>query len=236
MPEGSFAEFSDAASVRAAARSSGMRPVQIALLLGLNAVPLLHAALVAATVAFAPGSWAARIGAGAAMLYLLPPLAVRAILAGGRPHGRVAYGSRGFFQWWASFQWQVIFCRFPALEEMLRLVPGLYSLWLGLWGARIGRLTYWAAGTLILDRPFLRIGSEVVFGAGVRLNAHVLQRGAEGVPELLLAPIAIGDGASIGGYSLLTAGTEIAPGEATRAFTIAPPFSKWAGGKRVREP
>ena len=96
MPEGSLAEFSDAASVRAAARSSGLRPAQIALLLALNAVPLLHAALVVAAVAFTPGAWAARIGAGAATLYLLPPLVVRAILAGGRPNGRVAYGSRGF--------------------------------------------------------------------------------------------------------------------------------------------
>jgi hypothetical protein len=37
----------------------------------------------------------------------------------------------------------------------------------------------------------------------------------------------------IGGYSLLTAGTEIAPGECTKAFLISPPFSKWKGGVRI---
>jgi len=47
--------------------------------------------------------------------------------------------------------------------------------------------------------------------------------------------VRIGDGASIGGYSLLTAGTEISPGESTRAFLISPPFSKWKDGKRIRE-
>jgi hypothetical protein len=48
--------------------------------------------------------------------------------------------------------------------------------------------------------------------------------------------VKIGDDAMIGGYSLLTAGTEIAAGEATRAFLISPPFSKWKNGKRSRNP
>lgn len=39
-------------------------------------------------------------------------------------------------------------------------------------------------------------------------------------------------GAMIGGYSLLTAGTEIADDEATRAFLTSPPFSKWKNGRR----
>jgi len=108
------------------------------------------------------------------------------------------------------------------------MVPGVYSLWLRLWGSRVGKLTYWAPGTVILDRGFLDIGDNVVFGAGVRLNPHVMEN------DLRLARVKIGDGAMIGGYSLLTAGTEIAAGEATRAFLISPPFSKWENGKRTR--
>jgi acetyltransferase-like isoleucine patch superfamily enzyme len=129
----------------------------------------------------------------------------------------------------------VVFCRIPALEEVLRLVPGLYSQWLRLWGARIGRFTYWSAGTLITDRSFLSIGDYVVLGAGVRLNSHVLAPDSDGTVELLLASIKIGDRVMVGGYSLLTAGTEIASGENTRAFLISPPFSSWKAGKRVRE-
>ena len=115
----------------------------------------------------------------------------------------------------------------------MRLVPGLYGLWLRLWGARVGRLIYWGAGLNILDRSFVQIGNGVIFGAGVRLNPHVLARNQNGELELILATVVIGKEALIGGYSLLTAGTEIAPGECTRAFLISPPFSKWKDGSRI---
>ncbi len=229
MPDESFAD--------ALVHSPGARlqPSSRALLLVLNFIPLLHAALVAATTLLLRAPFAGRAAAGLAVFYLLPPLVVRALLwLAPVTEGLIAKDARAFFIWWTTFQWQVLFCRFPALEEVLRLIPGLYSLWLRLWGARIGRLTFWAPGTLILDRPFLRIGDGVIFGAGVRLAAHVLAKNRAGVVELQFATIVIGDGASIGGYSLLTAGTEIAPGEATRAFLISPPFSKWRDGKRVR--
>ena len=131
-------------------------------------------------------------------------------------------------------QLQVVFCRLTFLEELLRMVPSLYSAWLRLWGAKIGRLTYWAAGTMILDRSFLRVGDDVIFGAGVRINAHVLQKQDDGGLELLLGTIKIGDRASVGGYSLLTSGCEIAAGEATHAFLILPPFSRWEHGKRAK--
>jgi hypothetical protein len=175
-----------------------------------------------------------RVAAALALLFLVPPLLARAIrcLAPIR-EGRVPVGRRDFFVWWALFNLQVIFCRFPALEECLRVIPGLYGLWLRLWGARIGRLIYWGAGLKILDRPFIEIGDGVIFGAAVRLNPHVLARNKEGEMELMLARVVIGREAVIGGYSLLTAGTEIAPGECTKAFLISPPFSVWKGGARV---
>jgi hypothetical protein len=155
-------------------------------------------------------------------------------------------GSSAFLAWWTLFSLQTLFNRLPALEECLRLVPGLYSAWLRLWGARVGRLTYWAPGTRILDRSFVSIGDDVVFGARVRINPHVLQHpgtsasassssaAAAAGPELILAPVIIGHRAMIGGYALLTAGTEIACDECTPALMVSPPFSKWQGGKRAR--
>lgn len=199
------------------------RGVQLAMLL-LNVIPLLH---VAGTLAclLTPYPWLAPLA-----LYLLPLIPGRILRETLRSSPQsIAVGSPAFLRWWACFQCQVLFLRFPALEEALRLVPGVYSLWLRCWGSRIGKLTYWAPQTIILDRGFLEIGDHVVFGAGVRLNPHVMEN------ELKLAPIRVGDGAMIGGYSLLTAGTEIAAGERTRAFLISPPFSKWKDGRRTRE-
>ncbi|MBK8478390.1 MAG: hypothetical protein IPL39_19520 [Opitutaceae bacterium] len=211
----------------------GLRPLQRLLMLGLNSVPLLHVAAVGATLGLAWAPWHWRLAAGTAMLYLLPPLLAGAVrIPAPVPVGRTLVSTNAFV---VCGLWPTCRCFLPTpfLEELLRLIPGVYSLWLRLWGARIGRLTYWGAGLQILDRSFLKIGDDVVFGAAVRLNPHVLQRNEQGAMELLLAPIVIEDRAIVGGYSLLTAGTEIAAGECTRAFTISPPFNRWESGQRI---
>jgi acetyltransferase-like isoleucine patch superfamily enzyme len=150
------------------------------------------------------------------------------------PPGRIAVESGEFLSWWATAQCQIIFNRLPMIEEVLRMIPGAYSNWLRLWGSRIGRLTYWSPGMTVLDREYLDLGDDVVFGAGVRLNGHVILRNQQGHLELAVAPIKIGSGAAIGGYSLLTAGTEIAAGESTHALLLSPPFARWRDGKRLR--
>lgn len=183
----------------------------------------------------APGP--VRATAALALLYLVPPVTARFLLwALPIRSQRISIGSREYLVWWAVFNLQVIFARFPALEEILRLIPWAYSPWLRLWGSRVGRHVYWTPGVCIVDRSFLDIGSRVIFGAGVRLNPHVMRPAADGDMELLLAPVRIGDDAVIGGYALLTAGTEIAAGECTRACLLSPPFSRWHGGRRIREP
>jgi hypothetical protein len=205
------------------------------LMLLINYLPFLQAISIGLTVCIPWSRLPVRVVSGLGLLYLAPPLAAR-LLRFVIPvrEGRMAFGKPGFFAWWALFNLQVVFSRFPALEEALRMVPGLYSLWLRLWGARIGRLTYWAAGTKILDRSFVQIGDDVMFGAAVRINPHVIARNEESKElELILATVVIGDRAVIGGYSLLTAGTEIAADECTRAFLVSPPFGKWKNGTRV---
>jgi hypothetical protein len=55
------------------------------------------------------------------ILFLVPPLAVR-LAARWKPlaTGLVPPASAGFLQWWFTAQWQIIFARFPALEELMR--------------------------------------------------------------------------------------------------------------------
>ena len=205
------------------------------LLLLCNMIPLAQVAAIGGLCWLLRESpWAALVVV-LGILYVFPPLASRGVMAV-LPIRRtvVPIGSREFFVWWFTLNLQMLFCRFPFLEELLRIIPACYSFWLRLWGAKIGKLTYWAAGTIILDRPWLEIGDHVVFGAGVRLNAHVFTPDRQGEMVFVLAPITIGDRVTIGGYSLLVAGTEIASDQCTRAFLILPPFSRLVDGRRVK--
>ena len=180
-------------------------------------------------------SWFGRGLFAVTALYLLPPLLtflIRKVWS--IPEGRITCGSKPFFVWWTLLQLQMIFCRLSILEELLRLVPGAYSAWLRLWGARIGRLTFWSPGTVILDRSYLQVGDDVVFGAGVRINPHVIAKNGTDRFELLLGTVKVGDRVTVGGYSLLTAGAEIASGEITDAVLVLPPFSTFKDGKRIR--
>jgi hypothetical protein len=205
------------------------------LLLALNFIPLAHISLVVLSAVFFSVNWLGQALTGVAVLYLLPPLCALVVRKTTTiPEGKIAFGSKAFFAWWTLLQLQMIFCRLPALEELLRLVPGAYSAWLRLWGARIGRLTFWSPDTRILDRSYLEVGNDVVFGAAVRVNPHVFAKNSAGQFELLLGTVRIGDRAQIGGYSLLAAGAEIAAGEVTDALLILPPFSIFKEGKRTR--
>jgi hypothetical protein len=200
-------------------------------------VPLLHALLsigIASVVlqTFGPG-WACVGLVGA--VYLIPPLAVVAA----RPrvylsNARIAVGTDGFLRWWYTAQWQVVFNRFPQLEELLRLVPGLYSSWLRMWGARVGRLVYWSPGVTVFDRSFLEIGDRVVIGADTKLSPHFLARGRAGVTELVLAPISIGHDAMIGGSTLLPAGVRVDACEQTPGGRPMAPFSRYTNGRHTR--
>ena len=200
------------------------------MMVAIGYVPFLTAAFVVASGIVAGRRWgvASGLGCGALMVYLLPPLAHRfASLFFGVQTGRHAVSSPAFLRWWLSAQLQVIFSRVTMLEEILRIVPGLYSGWLRLWGAEIGSLVYWSPGVAVLDRSLVSVGNRVVFGAGVRLNAHVIVPGKKGEAQLWLAPITLGDDALIGGYCLITAGCTIPAGTSAPAGKYFRPFSTW---------
>ena len=204
-------------------------------LLAWNAVPLAQVTVAAVLLSVRWSGWELRLLFVTAWIFLVPPLVARLLLARGplRLAGE-AFGSDTFFRWWAIACLQTLFNRLPWIEEALRLVPGLYSAWLRLWGAHVGRLTYWGPGAVVLDRSFLEIGDQVVIGVGVKLSPHLLVQGPGPGLRLQLAPIRIGEGAVVGGYSTLAPGSEVAAHEATSACQLLPPFNRWEGGRRVR--
>jgi hypothetical protein len=222
-------------SQKAAESVAAMGVPQKLLLLLFNGISLLQVTAIGTLI------WLLRhepwicLAAVLGVLYLLSPLLAR-LVTWVLPIRRqvIPIGSRDFFVWWFVLNLQMLFCRFPVLEEVLRVIPGCYSMWLRLWGAKVGRLTYWAAGVRILDRQALDIGHDVAFGAGVRLNPHVMLPDEQGQLSLVLAPVKIGDRVTVGGYSLLVAGTEIAADQCTRAFLILPPFNRLEDGRRIK--
>lgn len=113
--------------------------------------------------------------------------------------------------WWGSHQFQVIYIAFPALETVLRLVPGLFSAWLRLWGSQIGKQVYWTPSLEIADRGLLSIGDGVVFGQQVGLYSHIVKPRRDNL-MLYLNPITIGDHSFIGAGSYIGPGVTIAPG------------------------
>ena len=151
-----------------------------------------------------------------AWLFLLPPLMSRFfLLILGRPTRSTKVGSREFFAWWISVQWQNIFARFPALEEGLRMIPGVYSMWLRLWGARVGKCVYWTAGSKVLDRPFLKVGNFVIVGYGAKITSHLFHMKSNNSYFLFGEP-------EIGDYAVLGGDCGVGPGaKIPSKFTVA---------------
>jgi acetyltransferase-like isoleucine patch superfamily enzyme len=116
-----------------------------------------------------------------------------------------------FSPWWGGHQLQALFIALPALEALLRLVPGLYSLWLRLWGSRIGRGVYWTPRVEVADRGLLEVGDRVIFGHRVAIYGHVVTPRSRGL-VLYARRVMVGAGAFVGAGSRLGPGVRIAPG------------------------
>lgn len=168
------------------------------------------AAVAAIAVAFAkaPSVW--QLAALLFAIYGYPVLAFRLMnrivpLVEGRsiiPNGR-------FPPWWGSFHVQRSFLALPWLEAALRLVPGLFSLWLRLWGSRIGKGVYWPPEIEIADRSLLEVGHGAVFGHRSGYYCHVLSPTKDGRLLVYVKKIRIGNFAFIGSGSRLGPGTVI---------------------------
>lgn len=224
-----------ASSPEAQELREALTPRQRLRLLAWNGLPLFQVAVAVLLVGGPWFGWSVRLLALIGWVFVVPPLVARLLLSRWSvPSEDVAFGSDDFFRWWAVSNLQGLFNRLPFLEESLRLFPGLYSAWLRLWGARIGRLTYWSPGVVVLDRPFIEIGDHVVCGVGVNLSSHLILHKAPGGLRLHVAPIRIGDGAIVGGYTVVGPGTEIAPHQATNACQALRPFTRFERGRRLR--
>ena len=121
------------------------------------------------------------------------------------PEGISYLRGKKYSSWWGSHQIQVIYIAIPALEAVLRLIPGVFSGWLRLWGAKIGRNVYWTPGLEIADRGLLEIGDRVVIGHRVGIYSHIIKPRKQDL-MLYVKKVKIGNDVFVG------AGSHLAPG------------------------
>jgi hypothetical protein len=235
MPDASSADgLRRGPRVRAILHAARFTAPQKLLLLALNAWPFVHLAGIFAWVLLPAWPAGGRTLAAGLWLLAVPPLLGRLMVGRGLPTGIITVPSRDFFRWWTTWQLQMLFNRLPWIEELLRLLPGVYSTWLRLWGARIGRLTLWSPGVRISDRPLLRIGDDAVIGLDARLVGHFGNLDADGRVILTLGTVTVGDRTIVGGSALLGPGVVLESDQATEVLFLGTPAGHWRSGERVR--
>jgi hypothetical protein len=200
--------------------------------LWLNGVPFLHAAsglLAAFTLAETAGARAALL---LAWIYVLPPLAARVTLTlFGRPAGRLTQDMRAYKVWWFLTQVQTLFNRLPVLEELLRLVPGLYPLWIKLWGGGLSPFAYVGPGVIITDRWLVNVARGAVLGWNSALAGHMVIRDAAGRFVVVVAAPCVEAEAILGGGAALGPGAALRAGASLPAGRRVAPFGEWPGAK-----
>jgi hypothetical protein len=141
------------------------------------------------------------------VVYFLPPMVLRILLrwAPLKP-GIASIDGRKFCPWLAAHHTQVFYDALPFLESLLRVIPGFYSMWLRMWGSRVGYGVTWAVRMDVLDRNLMDIGNRVTFDREVELAAHVRQKLEGGGSRVLVRPLRVGAHAYVG------AGVRIGPG------------------------
>lgn len=208
--------------------------------LALNFWPLAHLASGVGLAALGAEGGAGRLALFALWLYLAPPLLARALIAAyGRPHGRLTLDMRDYRVWWALTQLQTVFNRLPFLEELLRLAPGLYALWIALWGGRVSPRAYVGPGVIITDRYATTVEPGAVLGFGSVLAGHMATRDADGRWRVVAAgprverDAILGGAAGLGPGAVLRRGALLASGRRVGPFEVFP--REGAAGRAPRE-
>lgn len=132
-----------------------------------------------------------------------------------------------YSSWWGSHQIQVIYIAIPVFEVVLRLIPGAFSLWLRLWGAKVGRNVYWTPGLEIADRGLIEIGDRVIVGHRVGISAHIIKPRKQNL-MLYVKKVKIGNDVFLGAGCLLAPGVAIADGTFLEMATILYPNQQFS--------
>jgi hypothetical protein len=144
------------------------------------------------------------------ILYIVPPT-VQSVMFRWAPlkQGVSEIDGRTFSPWLASHNIQAFYDALPYLESLLRVFPGFYSMWLRMWGSRVGYGVEWPVRMDVLDRSLMDIGNRVLFSREVELAAHVRKKTDGGRSRVLVRQVRIGSYAFIGPGARVCAGASV---------------------------
>ncbi|MEZ0370867.1 MAG: acyl transferase [Candidatus Sericytochromatia bacterium] len=181
-----------------------------------------------------PDGWNLLLPIG--IVYLYPVLAFR-FLSLFKPlsEGRFELTEKKYNAWWGSHQFQLIYFACPFLEGLLRTLPGVYSAWLRLWGARIGKQVYWTPNVEIDDRPLVEIGDGVIVGHKVHFISHVILPYKDRL-SLYIKKISIGKGCFLGAGSRLGPGVVVDDGTTLPVLTDGHVNQHFSGDQIRKKP
>jgi len=155
------------------------------------------------------------------IIYVLPPIVLRITLRwAALQQGVACIDGRKFCPWLASHHIQAFYDALPYLESLLRVFPGFYSMWLRLWGSRVGYGVEWPVRMDVLDRNLMDIGNRVVFARGVELAAHVRQKMDGGGSRVLVRTVRIGSHAFLGAEVRVGPGANVPNNANVPALTV----------------
>ena len=119
--------------------------------------------------------------------------------------------------WYGTHMIQLVFIGFPSCERFLRLFPGLFSVWLRLWGSKVGKGVYYTPHLELADRGLLEIGNGCVFGYNVKISGHYISPSKTKGLKLYVRKVVIEDGGFVGAASRLAPGVRVKAGALVKA-------------------
>lgn len=147
-----------------------------------------------------------------------------------KKEGKFDVLSRQHLLWWYGVQFQNFYSRFSFLEELLRIVPMIYSNWLRLWGGKIGKFIFWSPKVLIADRGDIDIGNYCIVGFGAKFTSHLISKSHK-KNVFLYSKIIIGNEVVVGAESNIGPGVNIENNISIAALSTLLPFSSWKNSK-----
>ena len=127
---------------------------------------------------------------------------------------------KGYSPWFGTHMIQQNFISFKAAEEFLRVVPGLFPLWLRAWGSKVGSNVYIAPHFEIADRSLMVIEDNAIFGYGVKVASHVVSPSREhGGLKVYIRIVRVDKGGFVGAAAQIAPGVHVQKGALVKATT-----------------